>query len=363
MLDPNPAPVPPSDPAGRAGGLPANVCIQSVSPDAQGVARAVAQQMSWLGLQPRRGDVWAIKLNLTYPEYLPGVVNSPIFVEGLCVWAADCGLLLEFIEGDGGNGSYSAQDAFQGNGVSALADRYGMKTTSISEAPWDWRETPVCGRQVRLPYSPYFVRRQYDRFLTAPLFKNHIFTIVTLGMKNLWGCLPDAYRMYYHHQVDHGIVALYKELRPDFSIFDGIIGLRGRGPMDGIPLAMNVVMSSASVGAGEAAALQIMGVPRARVKHLELARAEGLIPEPSELVWRESPTPFERTDFILDRTMLNHATIMLSHYPWLQRWIYHSPLSRFIYAIVDRLRPGSAQARLVQAKRDHKYNTITLDRR
>jgi uncharacterized protein (DUF362 family) len=338
------------------------VAIDSVRPEAGSVAEVLGSQLGWLGLVPRPGERWAIKLNLTYPKYIPGVVNSPLFVEGLCRWARDHGLRLDFVEGDGGNGSYSADDTFRANGVTALAGQYGMTTTSLSEKPWEWRTTDVGGRAVRLPYSPYFRRAEFDRFVTTPLFKNHVFTVATLGMKNLWGCIPDAYRMYYHHLLDPGIVALYKELRPHFSIFDGLVALRGRGPMDGQPLAMNALMCSDGVGAGEAAALHVMGLERRQVRHLELAHREGLVPDAPSLQWRTAPTAFVRHDFVVERSALNRASIWLGNHPRLQRLVYHSRLSAGIYKVVDLFRRDSAQARLVQGKREGHYTSVPFDR-
>jgi uncharacterized protein (DUF362 family) len=337
--------------------------IRSVRREPQDVASAIDAGVQAIGQTPQAGDRWAVKLNLTYPTYLPGVVNSPVFVEGLCRWASDHRVRLILVEGDGGNGSYSAQDTFDGNGVTAIAERHGMSCVSISEKPWEWRSTPVAGLKVRLPYSPFFVRREYDRFITAPVFKNHIFTVVSLGMKNFWGCIPDAYRMYYHHFLDHGIVALVKELKPDFSIFDGIIGLCGRGPMDGRPLDLNQVMVAGSVGAGEAAALKIMGVASARVRHLSIARQEGLMPAPGDVRWLVDPKPFLRTDFIVRRSLMNYLSIQLGRYPSLQRWIYHSRLSAGIYKVVDLLRRDSAQSRLVRAKTQGEYHSITFHER
>lgn len=321
------------------------------------VARAVGAGLDWAGIRPASGDRWAIKLNLTYPEYIPGVVNSPRFVEGLCQWARDSGVRLNFVEGDGGNGSYSALDTFRANQVEAIAQRYDMRLSSLSEQPWEWRETVVGGRTVRLPYSPFFRRHEYDRFITAPLFKTHIFTRVTLGMKNLWGCIPDGYRMYYHHVLDPGIVALFKELQPDFTIVDGIFGLRGNGPMDGEALPLDVVMVAASVPAGEVAALLAMGIAEDEVGHLRVARAERLLPLPSQLVWNGGAPAQPLAAFTLRRTILNHASIALSRLPRLQRVVYHSRVSAGIYAVVDRLRPSSAQARLVKAKRENRYTT------
>jgi uncharacterized protein (DUF362 family) len=340
-----------------------SVWLQAAQPSPESVAAALEIGAGAVNHLPVSGERWAVKLNLTYPTYLPGVVNSPMFVEGLCRWASNRGIKLIFVEGDGGNGSYSAQDTFDGNGVSVVAQRYGMDCVSISEKPWEWRETEVQGRPVRLPYSPFFRRHEYDRFVSVPLFKNHIFTYATLGMKNLWGCIPDAYRMYYHHVLDHGIVALYKELRPDFSIFDGLIALRGRGPMDGQPFDMNAVMVSSNVGAGEAAALDIMGIALARVRHLALAQAEGLLPSANYIHWLADPTPFRRSDFVLSRSLLNYLSIGLGQLPFLQRLIYHSPLSAGIYAVVDRLRGNSPQTRLVKAKQANRYHTISLSDR
>ena len=302
--------------------------IGSVNDDASTVAQAIDTGLAAVERLPNRGERWAVKLNLTYPSYLPGVVNSPIFVEGLCRWGSDRGVKIILIEGDGGNGAYSTQDTFDGNGITATAKKYGMETAVLSETPWEWRETSVRGRRIRLPYAPFFVRRDFDRFVTAPLFKNHIYTYVTLGMKNLWGCIPDAYRIFYHHLLNHGIVALTKELRPDFSIFDGIVATRGRGPIDGQPLTMNCVMTCGDVGTGEAAALRVMGVPLAKVHHLRIAQAEGLMPQLDRVDWQSDPTHHLRNDFVVTRSVINHLTVNLARSPKMQRLVY--PLATFV---------------------------------
>jgi len=331
--------------------------IASVERKAEHVAAAIDRGLSEVGRLPSRGEIWAVKLNLTYPSYLPGVVNSPRFVEGLCQWSHDRCVRLIFIEGDGGNGSYSAQDAFVGTGICDIAKRYQIECISLSEGPWEWRQTKVAGRAIRLPYSPFFGRRNFDHLISTPLFKNHIFTTVSLGMKNLWGCIPDAYRMYYHHQLDYGIVALCMELQPSISIFDGLVALRGRGPMEGLPLDMNAVMVSSNIGCGELAALDIMGIPLKRVRHLQIAKNENLLPD-SPVTWLTDPTLFARTDFVLDRTLVNHMSIQIGKIPFLQRLIYHSLLSPIIYAFVNRIRGESAQTKLIRDKWAGRYHPI-----
>ena len=153
------------------------------------------------------------------------------------------------------------------------------------------------------------------------------------------------------------------KLRPDLSIFDGLVGLRGRGPMDGEPVPLNAVMVSTTVPAGEVAALELMGVEIGRVTHLAMARSEGLLPSPSDLVWHGRPAKVPVDDFSVRRNLLNYASIALTHSPALQRLVYHSSLSSGIYAVVDRLRPGSAHTRLVKAKRDGQFTTTPLEPR
>ncbi len=341
------------------------IFVQSVKASRRvpAIAQALSDGLTYTGRMPTVGARWIVKLNLTYPRYLPGVVNSPEFVEGMCQWARDARVHLTFIEGDGGNGSYSAEDTLRNNGVCTLAEHYGMATLSISPKPWEWLETDVGRFRVRLPYSPMLLRRDFDAFVSAPLFKNHVVTTVTLGMKNLWGCIPDAYRMYYHPDLHPGIVALAKELRPDFSIFDGVIALRGAGPMDGDPVETNYVMVAGSLGAGEVAALELMSIPLDKVRHLALASGEGLLPTPVQLQWSTSPEVFRRRDFIVRRTMVQCASIFFWKWklPRLQRFVYHSRWSRYIYSLVDRLRPNSPTADLVRAKRKNAYSTIPRD--
>jgi hypothetical protein len=126
---------------------------------------------------------------------------------------------------------------------------------------------------------------------------------------------------------------------------------------------MNTVMVATNAAEGDvAAATRIMGVDITRVRHLRLAIAEGLAQaDVPASRWDHDPAPFMRTDFRMERTLLNYATIALGQFPSLQRLVYHSVASKAIYGVVDRLRPGSAQSRLVDAKRRHVYHDIPFN--
>jgi uncharacterized protein (DUF362 family) len=307
--------------------------------------------IAFTGRSPSPGEHWVVKPNLTYPTYLPGAVNSPRFLDAFARFAADHRIRLTFVEGDGGNASYTALDAFEGNGFPRLAERYGVEYRSLTAGRWTYRETVVAGRRIRLPYSEFLLRRQFDRFITAPVLKNHVFTVVSLGLKNLWGCIPDPYRMYYHHKLDAGIVALGIELKPDFAVVDATTGMRGSGPIDGEPCEVNLLIASETAGAGDVACLELLGIPISAVGHLSLAASEGLLPDAGLLKWSRPVDEFARHDFVMKRPGLARVSIILANHPRWQRMVYHSKASRSIYRCVRLLRGPSAQSRLAARPR------------
>jgi len=100
-----------------------------------------------------------------------------------------------------------------------------------------------------------------------------------------------------------------------------------------------------------------------KVRHLSIARDEGMLPTADAIAWKSDPGPFRRSDFTLDRSFLNHISIWIGKSPSLQRLIYHSHLSPAIYAVVNPWRRGSAQARLSKAKHEGIYSRIPPPRR
>ncbi|MCP5113638.1 MAG: hypothetical protein GY953_22625 [bacterium] len=121
---------------------------------------------------------------------------------------------------------------------------------------------------------------------------------------------------------------------------------------------MDTLMVSSDTPAGEAAALEIMGAPLERVRHLEIAREAGLLP--ARVRWLTDPAGFRRNDFVLERTWLNHLSVRVAAAPWLQRAIYHSALSPSLYALANRIRGESAQTKLYRSRHAGKYRSIDV---
>jgi uncharacterized protein (DUF362 family) len=307
---------------------------------AEAQAAVFDRAFSELGLRPSAGENWIVKLNLTYPTPSAGVTTSLETVEGLALWGRDHGVRLELVESDGGNRSHRAVDALASCGFVDLAKRYGGSVRSLTDEPW--REVDLsCGRhRFRLPLPPRLLDRGADRFVDLPVLKTHIFSTVTLGLKNLWGCIPDPLRMYHHHLLDRGLVGIAKALRPDLLVIDGRTALDGNGPINGKPVPARMMVVSDSLGAGDWEAAAAMGFDPASIRHLRNARDEGLVPADRRVVDPDGVRA-GLPRFQVERTLYNWGSIVANFSPRLQKLVYHSPLSPYIYAAVSPFRRGT----------------------
>ncbi len=67
--------------------------------------------------------------------------------------------------------------------------------------------------------------------ISAAKLKTHTSTGVTLGMKNMFGLLPDKFKFKYHTRgISKVIVDINTVLKPAVTVIDGFIAIEGTGP-------------------------------------------------------------------------------------------------------------------------------------
>jgi uncharacterized protein (DUF362 family) len=88
-----------------------------------------------------------------------------------------------------------------------------------------------------------------DFIVSMPKVKTHHWTGVTLSMKNMFGIVPGT-RYGWPKNVLHWagihecILDICATVRPHFVIADGIVGMEGDGPLNGIARRMNSILLS-----------------------------------------------------------------------------------------------------------------------
>ncbi|NIA06516.1 MAG: DUF362 domain-containing protein [Actinobacteria bacterium] len=155
-----------------------------------------------------------------------------------------------------------------------------------------------------------------DIVVSIPVMKTHMHTVVSLGLKNMKGCLHGREKVRLHQldrpaglpedikTLDAAIADLAGVLRPGFTLVDGAIGLEGLGPSAGSAKQVGLFVAGEDCLAVDAVAAHLMGFEPTKIPHLRLAAEQNggcidldkIETEPTELdglVNRFKPAPTE----------------------------------------------------------------------
>jgi len=216
------------------------------------------------------GERVLIKPNFIAPKgSSTGVTTDLCVVEAVIAAVLDQGATP--VIGEGVPIAYDADATFGRLGVRRLAEKYGVDLVNMDKYPYDMvviddslvlKETPVCK-----------LVREVDKIINLPKMKTHTQTTITLGMKNLKGCVPGEHKLKLHRLgVSEGVVDLNTVIKPTFTIVDGIVALEGNGPTNGQAKRMDLLIGSSDVLALEIIGATIMGFRPYSIKHIYMSR-------------------------------------------------------------------------------------------
>jgi uncharacterized protein (DUF362 family) len=141
----------------------------------------------------------------------------------------------------------------------------------------DVERVPLATRASRLKelYLPKTVLGA-DFFVSMPKLKTHHWAGVTLGMKNLFGIVPGSCygwpkNLLHWAGIGNSILDINAAARPDFVILDGVLGMEGNGPIQGMAKAAGVLVFGEDVVAVDATACRVMGLRPEKVDYLAKA--------------------------------------------------------------------------------------------
>jgi uncharacterized protein (DUF362 family) len=232
---------------------------------------------------------------------------------------AVCRVLLErtknIVIGESDHLRQKADRGFDLSGYPPMAARLGVDLVNFSEVPWRPVRCEPAG-EIALPA----ILLDADVFITLPVLKTHALTYFTGALKNQWGCLPQYNRILWHKYLDEMLVSLHQLLKPRFVLMDAIVGMEGRGPTNGKPRKLDVLLASQDAVALDATAMRLVGLDPARARHIGMAGEAGLghtVPERIDVDgdWDRHRTQFEPA--VLDRAvaLMNY----MSRYSWFVR--------------------------------------------
>lgn len=129
-----------------------------------------------------------------------------------------------------------------------------------------------------------------DVVINLPKVKSHMQLTLTLGVKNLFGCVPGKMKAWWHMEAGKDstrfgnmLVETARTISPNLTILDGIIGHEGNGPSGGEPRFLGVLGASTDVFALDRALVDLLNVEPERVPTIAASQRLGLCPELSEI--------------------------------------------------------------------------------
>jgi len=173
-----------------------------------------------------------------------------------------------------------AKPAFAAAGMEEAAKRGGAdKVIYFDET--DLVEVDIPGAKVFKKAAIFKPVLDADVIINLPKMKVHIAGMVTLGLKNWNGIIPNVHpsaQQQAAHRIDLGqkFADLYRAVKADLTIVDAIIGMEGQGPHAGVPIEMNLVIAGADTVATDAITSYVMGFDPIEVPAVRCAGSEGL---------------------------------------------------------------------------------------
>lgn len=215
-----------------------------------------------------------IKVNfITTKTYETGATTDPIVVEALIQSIQPINKQVFVVESDAT--MTDASKACEMTGMQSLCDRYSVQFINLRYTKDKFKVNVPVPETLSEITLPRMVLESY--VISAAKLKTHDETQVTLGLKNMFGLLPDKFKAKFHARgIEKVIVDINSVIKPAFTIIDGFFGMEGSGPVSGKPVKMDLIIAGKDPVATDAVASKVMGFEPTSIFHIKRAAEKGI---------------------------------------------------------------------------------------
>ena len=151
-----------------------------------------------------------------------------------------------------------------------------------------------------------------DVVINLPKVKSHVQLTLTLGVKNLFGCVPGKMKAWWHMEAGKDsarfgemLAETARAINPDLTILDGIIGHEGNGPSGGEPRFLGILGASANVFALDRSLVEILNIDPQLVPTVAASQRLGICPELADIDFpHQHPTNLQISGWKLPDTLV-----------------------------------------------------------
>lgn len=215
-----------------------------------------------------------IKVNfITVKTWDTGATTDPMVVEAIIERLKDLKVKIYVVESDAT--MTNADKAYEATGMREMVQRNGVEFLNLRHVKDRVKIEVPDSETLGSVTVPRIVTE--SAIISAAKLKTHMSTKVTLGMKNMFGLLPDKFKGKYHMQsISKVVVDVNTVLKSSLTVIDGFVAMEGRGPSDGKPVKMDLIIAGKDPVATDATASRIMGFDPHEISHIRRAHEKGL---------------------------------------------------------------------------------------
>ena len=122
-----------------------------------------------------------------------------------------------------------------------------------------------------------------DVIINLPKWKTHAQMLLTLGVKNLFGCIPGPRKPLWHLKAgdDRKMFAqilfdIYQVIQPSLTILDAVVGMEGNGPNSGHPIPIGLILASGDSLNLDQIVCDLLGISRKSLLTNRVAIEQGM---------------------------------------------------------------------------------------
>jgi len=219
-------------------------------------------------------DTVLVKPNLiTSNTYETGITTDPIVIEAVIRSVQDLDKRVIVVETEGG--ITSPDDAIVETGMMDIINRLGSEYVNMRKLE-DKVELVVEEPRKIKKFKVARIATE-SAIITVPSMKTLHHTVITMGLKNMFGMLTTRAKYPMHrHGMNNVIYDICKTLPPTLSVIDGFYGKSGRGPWKGTPVKMDTIIASTDPVAADATGARCIGIDPMTIDYVRWLHEEGL---------------------------------------------------------------------------------------
>ncbi len=204
-----------------------------------------------------------------------GATTDPLVVEAIILKLKTLDPSLEIFVVESDATMTNADEAFEVTGMAEMCRRNGVKWLNLRRIRDKVKLQVPGGEALGSLTVPRLVLE--SAIISVAKLKTHTATTVTLGMKNMFGLLPDKFKAKFHARGISGVIVdINSVLHSRLTVIDGFVGMEGNGPVNGAAVKMDLIIAGADVVATDAIGCRVMDIDPVKVKHIRRANEKGL---------------------------------------------------------------------------------------